>query len=229
MKTSFLFSATASILALCSTGSMYGQPSGQEEAGYTPTRENMESREQFRDDRLGIFIHWGVYSMLATGEWTMTTRNIDYREYAKLAGGFYPAGFNAEEWVSAIKASGAEYICITWSNCMSTRSGVMKRRFARRNAEYINADRNATIVPYLMVTALVTPSYLLQSFSMKCLMSQMQPMNFIAQSTRDSAVATAGDPIFPVACPMKMKIPETIPSAAPEIPALLQSILTFKS
>lgn len=113
MKTSFLFSATASILALCSTGSMYGQPSGQEEAGYTPTRENMESREQFRDDRLGIFIHWGVYSMLATGEWTMTTRNIDYREYAKLAGGFYPAGFNAEEWVSAIKASGAGYICFT--------------------------------------------------------------------------------------------------------------------
>jgi alpha-L-fucosidase len=51
--------------------------------------------------------------MLAQGEWYMTNRDIDWREYEKLASGFYPSRFNAAEWVAAIKASGAKYICFT--------------------------------------------------------------------------------------------------------------------
>lgn len=80
---------------------------------YQPTQENLKSRQEFRDARFGIFLHWGLYSMLATGEWTMTNQNLNYKEYAKLAGGFYPSKFDAAQWVSAIKASGAQYICIT--------------------------------------------------------------------------------------------------------------------
>ena len=80
---------------------------------YTPTEENLKSRQEFRDARFGIFLHWGLYAMLATGEWTMTNNNLNYKEYAKLADGFYPSKFNAAEWVAAIKASGAKYICFT--------------------------------------------------------------------------------------------------------------------
>ena len=77
------------------------------------SEENLRSRQDFRDAKFGIFLHWGLYSMLATGEWTMTNNNLNYREYAKLAGGFYPSKFDAARWVSAIKASGAKYICFT--------------------------------------------------------------------------------------------------------------------
>ena len=80
---------------------------------YVPTEENLKSRQEFRDARFGIFLHWGLYAMLATGEWTMTNNNLNYKEYAKLAGGFYPSRFNAAEWGAAIKASGAKYICFT--------------------------------------------------------------------------------------------------------------------
>lgn len=80
--------------------------------GYVPTEENLRQREIFEDNRFGIFLHWGIYSMFAQGEWYMN-RGIDHREYAKAAGGFYPAGFDAREWVKAIKASGAKYICFT--------------------------------------------------------------------------------------------------------------------
>ena len=80
---------------------------------YVPTEENLKARQEFQDDKFGIFLHWGLYSMLATGEWTMTNQNLNYKEYAKLAGGFYPSQFNAAEWVAAIKASGAKYICFT--------------------------------------------------------------------------------------------------------------------
>ena len=80
---------------------------------YQPTEENLKSRQEFRDAKFGVFLHWGLYAMLATGEWTMNNAKMNYKEYAKLAGGFYPSKFNAAEWVAAIKASGAKYICFT--------------------------------------------------------------------------------------------------------------------
>ena len=83
------------------------------ESKYVPTEGNLAARARFQDAKFGIFLHWGLYSMLATGEWTMTNKDLNYKEYAKLAGGFYPSKFNAREWVSAIKASGAKYICFT--------------------------------------------------------------------------------------------------------------------
>jgi alpha-L-fucosidase len=83
------------------------------QTAYQPTQANIEARKQFQDEKFGIFIHWGIYSMLADGEWIMNNKNIHWKEYAKLASGFYPSKFNAAEWVAAIKASGAKYITIT--------------------------------------------------------------------------------------------------------------------
>ena len=78
---------------------------------YVPAPENLRARTEFQDAKFGIFLHWGLYSLLGTGEWTMTNRNINYQEYAKLANAFYPHDFDAAEWVSAIKSSGAGYVC----------------------------------------------------------------------------------------------------------------------
>ena len=80
---------------------------------YRPSPEIVEAQEQFRENRFGIFIHWGIYSMYGQGEWALNYNGLTHEEYSKMAGGFYPAGFDAAEWVSAIKASGARYICIT--------------------------------------------------------------------------------------------------------------------
>lgn len=82
-------------------------------ATYVPAPENLEARQEFADSKLGIFIHWGIYSMFAQGEWYMTNANIDNKEYAKAASAFYPINFDAKAWVSAIKAAGAKYICFT--------------------------------------------------------------------------------------------------------------------
>ena len=80
---------------------------------YVPTSENLQARKEFQDNKFGVFLHWGIYSMTARGEWYMNDRNIHRDEYAKLASGFYPSMFDAAQWVSAIKASGAKYITIT--------------------------------------------------------------------------------------------------------------------
>lgn len=83
------------------------------QVGYTPSESNLKARAEFEDARFGIFIHWGIYSMLGDGEWVMNTQNLPYAEYSRLASGFYPSKFDAAKWVSAIKASGAKYITIT--------------------------------------------------------------------------------------------------------------------
>jgi len=80
---------------------------------YHPTEENLKNREEFQDMKFGVFIHWGIYSMMADGEWIMNNKNIHHKEYANLANGFYPSKFSAARWVSDVKASGAKYICIT--------------------------------------------------------------------------------------------------------------------
>lgn len=80
---------------------------------YTPSPEIIASQKEFQESRFGVFIHWGIYSMLGQGEWVMTNQNINYKEYPLLASAFYPIKFDAAAWVSSIKAAGAKYICIT--------------------------------------------------------------------------------------------------------------------
>lgn len=81
--------------------------------GYVPAPENLKYREEFRDNKFGVFIHWGIYSMLGDGEWVMYLKKLNYDEYSKIAAGFYPSKFNAAQWVADVKAAGAKYICIT--------------------------------------------------------------------------------------------------------------------
>ena len=91
----------------------YAGSAGESENSYIPSEAVRQSQAEFENNRFGIFLHWGIYSMFGQGEWYMHNANIDHREYAKAASGFYPANFNAAEWVKAIKESGAKYICLT--------------------------------------------------------------------------------------------------------------------
>ena len=86
---------------------------GMAQETYRPTSENLKAREQFQDEKFGVFLHWGLYSMMGAGEWVMNNRNINYQEYPKLAKTFYPSEFDADAWVRAIKAAGAKYVTIT--------------------------------------------------------------------------------------------------------------------
>ncbi len=85
----------------------------REATTYVPTPENLKAREQFDAQRFGIFLHWGIYSLFAQGEWYMQDAAINRSEYAKAANAFYPHDFDAAKWVSAFKAAGAKYVCFT--------------------------------------------------------------------------------------------------------------------
>ena len=67
------------------------------QATYTPSADNLAARKEFEEERFGIFIHWGIYSLFAQGEWYLNA-GINEEEYAKSAEAFYPHRFNADEW-----------------------------------------------------------------------------------------------------------------------------------
>ena len=80
---------------------------------YTPPPENIKSREWFQDAKFGMFIHWGVYSVLGDGEWVMYTQGIDKKTYEKVPSFFNPVNYDPKEWVALVKAAGMKYITIT--------------------------------------------------------------------------------------------------------------------
>lgn len=69
--------------------------------------------EWFREARFGLFIHWGVYSLVGKGEWLQETAKIPTKEYVKLYPQFDPSQFNAAEWVALAKRAGQKYLVIT--------------------------------------------------------------------------------------------------------------------
>ncbi len=67
----------------------------------------------FYEARFGMFVHFGLYSLLGRGEWVQYHENIDREEYGQLIHQFNPARFDAAEWVDLAQASGAKYLAVT--------------------------------------------------------------------------------------------------------------------
>lgn len=72
-----------------------------------------EDMAWWRDAKFGMFIHWGLYAIPATGEWTMFRQNVPAAQYAKLADEFVPKHFDARTWSKAAKDAGMKYMVLT--------------------------------------------------------------------------------------------------------------------
>ena len=53
---------------------------------YRPGPENLKARQWFQEARFGLFIHWGVYSVLGSGEWVMHQKRMTSAEYERIEG-----------------------------------------------------------------------------------------------------------------------------------------------
>ncbi|MHB1190567.1 MAG: alpha-L-fucosidase [Armatimonadota bacterium] len=74
------------------------------------TRPNAE---WFRNARYGLFVHYGLYSLLGRGEWAMNRERIPKEEYAKLAGNFTAENFDADALIERAKSWGMRYAVLT--------------------------------------------------------------------------------------------------------------------
>ena len=100
-------------LSLLLLSAMFATGVFAQEGKYVPSEENLKARSEFQDRKFGVFLHWGLYSMMGTTEWMLNAPDMKHEEYKKLAGAFYPGNFDAEKWVKTIKDAGAKYITIT--------------------------------------------------------------------------------------------------------------------
>lgn len=67
----------------------------------------------FREARFGIFIHWGVYSVPARGEWYMNNAKVPVAAYKAFSKAFTAAKYDPQAWAQLFANAGAKYIVIT--------------------------------------------------------------------------------------------------------------------
>ena len=106
----------------------------------------------FTHDRLGLFVHWGLYALGARHEWLMNRERMSVADYERYAAHFDPDLFDAHEWAAAAKAAGMRYVVLTtkhhdgfclWDSAL-TEHTVMRTPFGRDVvAEFVAAVREA--------------------------------------------------------------------------------------
>jgi alpha-L-fucosidase len=73
-----------------------------------------DTLQWFRDARLGIFIHWGIYSEGKNSEsWAFHDGAMSHDEYFAQAKTFTAAHYHPEQWAALFKEAGARYAVLT--------------------------------------------------------------------------------------------------------------------
>lgn len=75
--------------------------------------EKSKRLEWWRNDRFGMFIHWGTYALAGRHEWVKKRERIPDEEYQKYFDNFNPDLYNPVEWAKMAKKAGMKYAVIT--------------------------------------------------------------------------------------------------------------------
>ena len=88
--------------------------SAQSQNLFNETAEQKKERMAWWvNDRFGMFIHWGLYSLPARHEWVRNKEQISNEDYQKYFDNFNPDLYNPREWAKTAKAAGMKYAVIT--------------------------------------------------------------------------------------------------------------------
>jgi alpha-L-fucosidase len=72
-----------------------------------------QDMQWWRGSKFGLFVHFGLYSVLGQGEWAMFNKQMDTSEYGKLKDSFTIAKFSGKNWVDVAKQAGCKYMVVT--------------------------------------------------------------------------------------------------------------------
>lgn len=88
----------------------------QAAAQYVPEKAERlkeEDMQWFRGAKFGMFLHWGLYSMLGQGEWVLFNQRLSVKEYEALAKDFSVPEYDPRAWARTAKAAGMKYMVLT--------------------------------------------------------------------------------------------------------------------
>ncbi len=115
------------LLIVASCLLFFGSVAAQEKHAQEDNADAIQDRDArmawWREGKFGMFVHWGVYSVVGgeyngqklpnSAEWMMARGKIPIAEYEKYAEQFNPTQFDADEFVGLAKQAGMKYIVIT--------------------------------------------------------------------------------------------------------------------
>ena len=106
----------------------------------------------FAGARYGMFVHWGLYSLLGRGEWALNRERIPLDEYVRLADGFCAENFRPRQWAQLARDAGMKYVVLTtkhhegfclWNSKTCAFNAVNSAAKRDLLAEYVEAMREA--------------------------------------------------------------------------------------
>ncbi|WP_439184674.1 alpha-L-fucosidase [Carboxylicivirga taeanensis] len=97
------------VLSLLLATGISAQSSGNES-----DKAKAKRMEWFKDAKLGIFVHYGIYAVNGIDEsWSFFNGYINYKDYMKQLNGFTAANYQPDQWAKLFKESGAKYAVLT--------------------------------------------------------------------------------------------------------------------
>lgn len=89
------------------------QANGQTASASAEVRDRLRRMKWWHEARYGMFIHFGLYSLLGQHEWAMEAEGVPIPQYELLAKHFAPKPGCAEEWVKLAQRAGQKYMVLT--------------------------------------------------------------------------------------------------------------------
>jgi alpha-L-fucosidase len=109
-----LFGAAGAAVAASGIAPVVGQNANSSPIETPAEKADRERRlAWWRAAKFGMFIHWGLYSVLGRHEWVMEMEGIPAQEYEKIAKQFKPKPNAARDWARLAKATGQKYMVMT--------------------------------------------------------------------------------------------------------------------
>jgi len=78
-----------------------------------PPQDHERRIQWWREAKFGMFIHWGLYSILGREAWALGDEDIPLDEYEKLGRQFQPPRAVARDWARLARESGMRYMVMT--------------------------------------------------------------------------------------------------------------------
>lgn len=109
---------------------------------------NTKKMEWFKNAKLGIFIHWGIYSVNGISEsWSFFNEYISHQDYLDQLNSFDAKNYDPKKWVELIKDSGAKYAVITSKH--HDGFALWKTKFGNLNSVKNSASKKDLLTPFI--------------------------------------------------------------------------------
>jgi alpha-L-fucosidase len=76
-------------------------------------QDRTERTAWFRDERFGMFIHWGLYAIPARGEWVRSVERMRQEDYLEYFKEFTAEAYDPRAWARLAKRAGMRYAVLT--------------------------------------------------------------------------------------------------------------------